>query len=59
MSLTPRQISPGVPASFPLPVSGQPGAQYQRNAKLHPAAFEANTRAGAGQGGRPTMGGRK
>lgn len=57
MSLTPRQISPGMPASTPLPVSGQPGQQYQLNAKMHPAALAAAPRANPVNGGRPMMGG--
>lgn len=60
MSLTPRQLSPGVPASFPLPVAGQSGAQYQRNAKMHPAALEASgARANPANAGRPSMAGHR
>jgi len=59
MSLTPRQISPGQTASFPLPVSGQPGAQYQRNAKMHPAALEATARTNPANAGRPAVAGHK
>ncbi len=54
-----RQLNPGQPASFPLPVSGQAGAQYQRNAKMHPAALDAAPRANPANGGRPAMVGRK
>lgn len=32
-----RQTAPGVPGSFPLPNSGNPGMVYKANA-LHPAA---------------------
>jgi len=53
-----RQISPGMPASAPLPVTGQPGAQYQRNAKMHPAALDASPRANPANA-RPEMAGRK
>jgi len=59
MSLTPRQIAPGETASFPLPVAGQPGAQYQRNAKMHPAAIEASSRTNPANAGRPQLAGKR
>lgn len=56
------KLEPGATASFPLPVSGQPGAQFQRNMKMHPAAMTAAaspSRQNPLNGGRPAMAGHK
>ena len=41
MNPTQQAIGFGVPGSFPLPISGQPGTSVARNLKDHPAAVAA------------------
>jgi hypothetical protein len=57
--MNPRQLGAGVPGSFPLPISGQQGAAYTANAKMHPAALGAQARTNPLNARPPAMAGKK